>query len=222
MKQSPSLAVLGLCDFGKQVQELVNAGVDMLHYDIMDGHYVPNLCLPLNGVKELKTRYPDVKIDVHLMTERPEQYFDALREAGADAISFHTDATRFSYRLLAVLRGMGVKAGVVINPSQRIDSLVPLLGKFDYVLYMTVEPGFGGQKSLPETLDRLRQLVKLREEQKMPFEIYVDAGVTRELYAEYCRMGIDVAVTGLYTVIGQPEGIAAACRELKEIEQMNS
>lgn len=221
MKQAPSLAVIGMCDFGKTVQELVDAGIRMLHYDIMDGHYVPNLCLPLDGVKELKKRYPEVELDVHLMTEHPENYFETLRQSGADSISFHLDATRFSYRLLQTLHAMGIKAGIVINPSQSIYLLRPLLGHFDYVLYMTVEPGFGGQQSLPETAERLQQLLDLRNSSRSGFEIYVDAGVTRELYTMYCRMGVDVAVTGLYTIIRQPEGVRGALAALKEIEACN-
>src|SRR5699024_5278340 len=109
--------------------------------DIMDGHYVPNLCYPLRVISDLKGKYPDMIIDVHLMVTNPADYVERLRQAGADYVSFHVDSTNFAIRLLRSIKEAGMKAGVVLNPSQRVDVLTPYLDRVDYVVLMTVEPG---------------------------------------------------------------------------------
>ncbi len=163
---APSLANCSLLHMREEVCQLVEGGADWFHIDIMDGHYVPNLCFPVRLIGELKKEYPEIAIDVHLMVPNPESYVEALAEQGANYISFHLDSTSFSRRLLSRIRELGCKAGIVINPSQPISLLEPLLSFADYIVLMTVEPGFAGQSFLPDSIGRLEELVALRTRQE--------------------------------------------------------
>ena len=213
---APSLANCSLLDMREQVRELAEGGADWFHIDIMDGHYVPNICFPLRLVGELKTAYPGIATDVHLMVENPADYIQRLAAQRADYISFHIDATRFSRRLLADIKSLGMKAGAVLNPSQRIDALNPVIDLVDYVVLMTVEPGYAGQKFMPEAIPRLEELAGLRKECGNPFLISIDGGVDYGNAATCAKIGAEVYVTGIYTVFGQPEGLAAANARFKK------
>ena len=118
---APSLANINLLDFGKQVSELVEGGVRFFHVDLMDGHYVNNLCFPLTVVKNLKDKYPDCVVEVHMMVENPIDYIEVLKQYGADYVAFHCDSTSFIRRTITTIQAVGMKAGIVLNPSQRID-----------------------------------------------------------------------------------------------------
>ena len=213
---APSLANCGFLTMGQQVKELVEGGVQWFHVDIMDGHYVPNLCFPMRLVGELKAQYPSVLADVHLMVTDPAPYIDGLAAQGADYVSFHLDSTPFSIRMLRTIRAKGMKAGIVINPSQPIDLLKPLLSDVDYVVLMTVEPGFAGQRFMPESIARLSALVALRAEAEKSFLISIDGGVDMESAITCAKMGAEVFVTGIYTVFAQPEGIVSACKHFEK------
>ncbi|AEV29237.1 Pentose-5-phosphate-3-epimerase [Sphaerochaeta pleomorpha str. Grapes] len=213
---SPSLANCQFLEFGRQVNELVEGGASWFHIDIMDGHYVPNLCFPVKLVGELKENYPEIKADVHLMVTDPIAYIPQLKENRADYISFHLDSTPFSRRVLDLIHQNGMKGGVVINPSQSISSVIPVLDYVDYVVVMTVEPGYAGQRFMSGSMQRIEELVLLREARGLDFLISVDGGIDYSHARECARLGVEVYVTGNFTIFKQQESLLLACRKFKE------
>lgn len=220
---NPSLCNIPYLEFPQQVQQLYDAGVRFFHLDIADGHYAANLIFAPKIVAELRERYPDCKLDVHLMVDNPADYIPALAEMGADYIAFHTDSTRFVIRTLDQIHKYGVKAGVCLNPSQTIAHLEPFAEYLDHVVFMSVEPGFPGQKFLPGAMDRLKALNAWKKEHQYPFMLIVDGGITYENLPGLVENGADAVVTNIYTIFQQPDGIEGACRRFdrlaKEIEQ---
>ncbi|MEA5050202.1 MAG: ribulose-phosphate 3-epimerase [Oscillospiraceae bacterium] len=213
---APSLANIELLNFGREVDELYCAGVRFFHIDIMDGHYVPNLCFPTTVVRELKHRYPDATAEVHLMVSEPMDYIGRLAEYGADYVSFHYDATNFVRRTVTMIREAGITPGVIINPSQAVEIIEPVADIVDYVILMSVEPGFAGQKFLPGSLERLRRLAKFRKAGDYGFKIMIDGGVNYDVAADVVRSGADMIVTNVYMIFGQPDGISGACARFNE------
>ncbi|MDR2112447.1 MAG: ribulose-phosphate 3-epimerase [Candidatus Accumulibacter sp.] len=212
---APSLANCGLLEFGHQVEELAQGGAQWFHVDLMDGHYVPNLGFPVHVVGELKQRYPAIETDVHLMVTDPMNYLPLLKENRADRVSFHMDATNFSRRALTTIRETGMKAGVVINPSQPVRVVEPVIHFVDYVVLMTVEPGYRGQRFMADSLPRVSELVALREKHALDFLISIDGGIDYPNAIECARRGAEVYITGLFTVFRQRDGIAEACRRFQ-------
>lgn len=211
-----SIGNIPFTEFGQQVEELVQGGVDFFHVDIMDGHYVPNLCFPVSVISDLKQKYPHCTCEVHMMVDDPASYIDRIAAAGADYASFHIDSTPFIRRTLTQIQKQNMKAGVVINPSQRIDLLEPYIQLLDYVTLMAVEPGFAGQKFLPGSMERLRELALLRKKHNAAFQIMVDGGVAYDILPDLLRNGADMFVNGIYTIFKQKEGITAACKKFTE------
>jgi len=213
---APSLANCSCLELGRQVRELVDGGADWFHIDIMDGHYVPNIILPVKVIGELKRAYPQVQLDAHLCVTDPMDYFQELKDNGADWVSFHIDATNFVRRALSKIHALGMKAGVIINPSQSVELIEPYIHDVDYVVLMTVEPGFAGQKFMVDSLPRLKRLVDMRSRYGCSFLISIDGGVDYPNAIECAKMGAEVYITGIYTVFNQPDGITAACRRFKK------
>ncbi len=188
----------------------------MLHVDVMDGHFVPNLSIGVPVVEALR-KATDLILDVHLMIEEPERYVGAFADAGADMISVQQEATRHLDRTLSMIQERGLKAGAVINPATPVSSLSEVLDRVDYVLVMSVNPGFGGQKFLPGALDKLRQLRMLREKHRLNFRIEVDGGLGTETIADAVRAGAEMIVAGT-SVFHTPDP-AAAVRHLQQLAQ---
>lgn len=209
---APSLANCDIFTLAQDVKELAAGGVEVVHVDIMDGHYVPNLCFAVSAIADITRNHPALKSDVHLMVEDPAGYVDPLADAGASYVSFHSDSTRYVRRTIAALHARGVKAGVAINPSQPVRVIEPYIHDLDYVVLMTVEPGFAGQKVLEGSLERVEELAGLREQTGTDFAIEIDGGVDPVFGAECVRRGADMLVTGIYAVFDQHDGIEAAVR----------
>ena len=212
----PSLANSNLLELGSDISALYAAGVRYFHIDIMDGHYVPNLCFPVRMISDLKKAYPDAIADVHVMVTDPKQYIEKFAAAGADYVSFHADSTNFVIRTIREIHDAGMKAGVVINPSQRIDIIEPYAEMLDYVVLMSVEPGFAGQKFMTEAVPRVAELSALREKCGNFFLISVDGGINYPNIQPCVRNGANLFVTGIYTVYNQPDGYASACERFEK------
>jgi len=203
---NPTLACGNPLNYAEDLDMLKEVGNTIIHIDIMDGHYVPNLAFDLGTIREIRKRY-DFLIDVHLMVTNPETYVDALAEIGVDFISFHLDATAFSIRLLRKIKGYGIKAGIVINPSQPVSFFKFILPHADYVLVMAVEPGFSGQRFISDTFDKISELNSIREAEYLEYLIEVDGGIDEVNCANCIRVGADILVSGAFGVFQRKNGL---------------
>lgn len=220
MRESPGLIELApsilSADFARlaeQVRAASDGGGTVIHVDVMDGHFVPNLTMGPPLVKSLR-RATDLPLDCHLMIENPDQFIAEFVEAGADWISVHQEACRHLNRTLHLIRSHDALAGVVINPATPVDTLSEVLEVVDYVLVMSVNPGFGGQKFIPETVRKIRRLADLRSQRGLNYRIEVDGGIALETVAEVVRAGAEILVAG-NAVFGQGDPKTNAQKLLK-------
>jgi len=212
IRVSPSLLAASFDRFADGAAACVHAGADWLHFDVMDGHFVPNISFGPDLVRALRPQYPNVPFDVHLMVERPYEFIEVFAAAGADLITIHAEATPHLQRTLATIRACGRRAGVALNPATPPDALAYVLDDIDLVLVMTVNPGFGGQKFLPAAGDKVGDLARLRDAEGASFLISVDGGVDDRTAPGLAQAGADVLVAGSYVFHhagGPPGGIAA-------------
>jgi ribulose-phosphate 3-epimerase len=211
---APSILAANFAKLGDEVRIVEEAGADVIHVDIMDGHFVPNISLGIPVVASLRkaTRLP---LDVHLMIEQPELYIEDFIRAGGSRILVHQEATVHLDRALAMIRELGAEAGAAINPATPVSMLSEVLDKVDTVLVMTVNPGFGGQKFIPNTYEKIRQLNQMRSRYNASFRIEVDGGVEPENTAELAQAGANTFVAG--TSIFHTADPAAATRQLKKL-----
>src|SRR5690349_4445256 len=180
---------------------VAEGGATVLHVDVMDGHFVPNITIGPPVVASLR-KVTNLPFDVHLMIENPDQYIPAFVDAGADWISVHQEACVHLHRTLELIRSHDVNAGVVINPATPVQMLEEVLSMVHHVLVMSVNPGFGGQKFIPFALDKVRKLVMMREAIRANFRIEIDGGISTETVADAVRAGVEILVAG-NAVFGQ-------------------
>jgi ribulose-phosphate 3-epimerase len=191
----PSILAADFMRLGEDVRQVEAAGIQMLHVDIMDGHFVPNFTMGPPITESLR-RLTNVKLDHHLMIEDPDTYAPIFIAAGADCVSVHYEVCRNLDRTIHMIQDHGAKAGVVINPATVTGLLEDVLDIVDYVLVMSVNPGYGGQKFLPNSLKKVRQLARIRSERGLDFAIEIDGGVGMENIAEVAKAGVDWVVAG--------------------------
>ena len=193
----PSILSADFANLERDIKELESIGIDMFHIDVMDGNFVPNISFGFPIIESIRPK-TDKVFDCHLMIANPENYVEQFCKVGCDMVSFHIEATNHADRVIQVIKNNGKKAGIVLNPQTSIDSIKYLLPKLDYVLIMTVNPGFGGQKFIPEMLEKIEELAKLREEKNYNFLIEVDGGINIET-SKACRdKGADLLVCGSF------------------------
>ena len=193
----PSILSADFANLERDIKELENIGIDMFHIDVMDGNFVPNISFGFPIIEAIRPK-TDKVFDCHLMIDNPENYVEQFCKVGCDMVSFHIEATNHADRLIQVIKDNGKKAGIVLNPQTSLESIKYLLPKVDYVLIMTVNPGFGGQKFIPEMLEKIEELAKIREEKNYNFLIEVDGGINVET-SKACRdKGADILVCGSF------------------------
>lgn len=197
MKISPSILSADFANLERDIRIVEEGGADYIHVDVMDGHFVPNITLGPNIVSAIRpvTKLP---LDCHLMIENPEKYIEDFAKAGADIITVHVESTPHIHRAIQMIKNAGVKAGVVLNPGTPVTAVEYVLSECDMVLVMTVNPGFGGQSFIPETLKKIEKLKQLKEANRYHYEIEVDGGIVPETATQCKQAGADVFVAGSY------------------------
>ena len=211
-KIAPSILSADYANFESELKKLEATGAEYVHIDIMDSHFVPNISFGAGVVASMRP-HSRLVFDCHLMVSNPEHHIEEFARAGADIISIHAEATPHIHGALQKIRTAGVKASVVINPGTPVEVVKNVLNLVDQVLVMTVNPGFGGQAFLPETMDKVRELVVLREVNQLDFDIEVDGGIDDETIGIAKEAGANVFVAGSYVFKGD---VAHQVQTLKE------
>lgn len=210
----PSILSADFAHLAEEIARVERGGATMLHLDVMDGHFVPNLTIGPPVVESIR-KITRSRLDVHLMIEDPDRYAPVFIQAGADQISVHQEACRHLDRTLRMIREEGALAGVVINPATPVAELSEILEVADYVLIMSVNPGFGGQHFIPRALDKVRELDRERRDRRLQLPIEIDGGITLENLPEVIRAGCDWVVAG--TSIFHAPDPAAAVAEMRQV-----
>ncbi len=200
-KIAPSVLSADYANFETELKKLEASGAEYAHLDVMDGHFVPNISFGAGVVASMRP-HSKMVFDCHLMVSNPEHHIEEFARAGADIISIHVEATPHIHGALQKIRAAGVKPSVVINPGTPVEAIKNVLNLVDQVLVMTVNPGFGGQTFLPETMDKIRELVVLREVNQLNFDIEVDGGIDDKTIQMAREAGANVFVAGSYVFKG--------------------
>ncbi|MFJ7950481.1 ribulose-phosphate 3-epimerase [Lysinibacillus sp. NPDC096418] len=211
IKIAPSILAADFAKLGQEVKEVEQAGAKLIHIDVMDGHFVPNISfgsIVLDAIRPLT----DLPLDVHLMIENPDQYIEQFAKAGADYITVHVEACRHLHRTIQLIRSYGVKPGVVLNPHTPIESIQHILEDIDMVLFMTVNPGFGGQKFIHSVVPKVEALSTIIKERGLNIDIEIDGGINAETIVPCAKAGATIFVAG--SAIYSKEDRTAALQEI--------
>lgn len=210
---APSILSADFTKLGQQIEIVEGAGASLLHVDVMDGRFVPNITVGLPVVQAI-SRATQLPIDAHLMIVEPGRYAEQFVKAGAQMVSIHIEADPHAHRTLSAIRAAGAQAGIVVNPATPLSALDEAIKFVDYVLLMSVNPGFGGQEFIPESLDKVRRLRKMINERGLKVRIEIDGGIDAENIAEVASAGAEIIVSGS-AIFGAPDP-AVALRKLRE------
>ena len=213
-KLSPSILSADFSQLGKQVALIEKGGADLIHVDVMDGHFVPNISFGAAVMKSVRES-TNLNFDVHLMIEEPDLYIDEFLTDKTEYITVHQEACRHLHRTIGHIKSLGIKAGVSLNPATSIETLTEIISDVDLILLMSVNPGFGGQKFIQGTLDKIRRLSEMRKSTGTGFMIEVDGGVNLENAASLIEAGADILVAG--SAVFGAEDIVERIREFKKL-----
>ena len=213
VKLAPSILSADFSRLGEQVAEVAKAGADYIHVDVMDGRFVPNITIGAPVVASLRS-WTDLPLDVHLMIKRPEAHISQFAEAGADIITVHVEAATHLHRLVETIKGLGIKAGVALNPATPISSLDEILPLLDLVLVMTVNPGFGGQTFIGSMMDKIARLRRILDDRQLKAELEVDGGITASIAPKVTEAGAEVLVAGA-AIFNSKQGAGKALQEMR-------
>ena len=192
---SPSILSADFSQLGVEIKRLEKGGADMIHVDVMDGHFVPNLTIGPPVIKALRKQC-DLKFDVHLMISPVHKYIESYADAGADIITIHPEATDNLEASILKIRKLNKKVGVSLNPESKIDLIRGFLDKIDLILIMSVNPGFGGQKFMPEVLEKIKELKKIQNDNNLDFDIEIDGGINFDNCKDAIEAGANILVSG--------------------------
>jgi ribulose-phosphate 3-epimerase len=192
---SPSILSADFSQLGNEIKRLEEGGADMIHVDVMDGHFVPNLTIGPPVIKALR-KHCSIKFDVHLMISPVQKYIEAYADAGADIITIHPEATENLEESISKINSLNKKVGISLNPESQIDLITNYLEKIDLVLIMSVNPGFGGQKFIPEVLDKVKKLKEIKSKKNMNFDIEIDGGINFDNCQSAIEAGANILVSG--------------------------
>jgi len=214
IKLAPSILSADFARLGEQIDEVARAGADYIHVDVMDGHFVPNISIGAPVVASIR-RVTTLPLDVHLMIEHPERYISQFAQAGADIITVHVEASPHLHATIRLIKELGAKAGVSLNPPTPLGVVEEFLPHVDLVLVMSVNPGFGGQSFIPETLPRIASVRKILDDRGLRAELEVDGGINVDNAPDIVKAGANVLAAG-NSIFKAQEGISRAMQRLRE------
>jgi len=214
IKLAPSILSADFARLGEQIDEVARAGADYIHVDVMDGHFVPNITIGAPVVASIRP-VTSLPLDVHLMIEHPERYISQFVQAGADIITVHVEASPHLQSTIRLIKELGIRAGVSLNPATPLVTVEEFLPHVDLVLIMSVNPGFGGQSFIPETLPRIANMRKILDDRGLSAELEVDGGINADNAPDIVEAGANVLVAG-NSIFRAEEGISQALQRLRE------